>query len=188
MTAAALIHYLRSRRRAAARGAAVAAAPPAGRRYRRRQRSRTLVVLSSTSPSQTEQAGFRIGLALLPGAVLSLEGPLGSGKTVLVRGIARALGIEEPVTSPTFTLVSHYRVPGPGAGRPADLYHVDLYRLDGETEIEELGLDELMGGRGVVAVEWGEKAARFLPADAVRVRIAITGSGGREIRIEGLAP
>ena len=106
---------------------------------------------------------------------------------MLVRGIARALGIEEPVTSPTFTLVSHYPVPAPARapGRPTDLYHVDLYRLDGEEEAGELGLEEMMAGRGVVAVEWGEKAPSLLPADAVRVRLAILPGGGREIRIEG---
>jgi tRNA threonylcarbamoyladenosine biosynthesis protein TsaE len=124
---------------------------------------------------------LRIGRSLRPGAVVSLEGPLGAGKTVLVQGIARALGIDEPITSPTFTLISQYR----GA---LDLYHVDLYRIQAEEEIEELGLEELMAGEGVVVIEWGEKAARFLPADAIRIRLILDARGGRHIRLPDRDP
>ncbi len=155
--------------------------------------------MKSASPQATEEIGYRIGRALRPGAVLSLEGPLGSGKTVLVQGIARALGIEEPVTSPTFTLVSRYRAEpadrqdagfasarGVFAHAGAELIHVDLYRIEAEEEAEELGLEEMMAGDGIVVVEWGEKAAGLLPADAARVRLSIGGPDEREIRIEGL--
>jgi len=136
--------------------------------------------LESTSAEQTVEIGRRLGRVLRAGAVVSLEGPLGAGKTTLVKGIAGALGVEEPVTSPSFTLISSYH----GA---TDLHHVDLYRLEALAEIEDLGLEELMAGEGVTVIEWGEKAEALLPADAIRVRVAIDG-GARAVSIEGAAP
>ena len=117
--------------------------------------------------------------------MIALEGPLGSGKTTLVKGLARALAVEEPITSPTFTLISQYR--GFLEGRPVDLFHVDLYRLAHEAELEDLGLEELMGGQSITVIEWGEKASSLLPGDAVRVAIELAPDGTRRIRVEGLA-
>lgn len=128
--------------------------------------------------------GLRIGQRCGPGAVIALEGPLGAGKTTLVKGLARALAVEERITSPTFTLVSQYR--GTREGRPVSLFHVDLYRLGHERELEDLGLEELIGGQGITVIEWGEKAASLLPVDAVRVRIELAPDGVRRIRVEGL--
>ena len=135
--------------------------------------------LQSTSAEQTVEIGRRLGGTLRAGAVVSLEGPLGAGKTTLVKGIAGALGIEEPVTSPSFTLISSYH----GA---TDLHHVDLYRLEALAEIEDLGLEELMAAGGITVIEWGEKARDLLPADAVRVRVDLDGAG-RSVSIEGAA-
>jgi tRNA threonylcarbamoyladenosine biosynthesis protein TsaE len=143
-----------------------------------------LTELESRGPEETAQVGLRIGQLSAPGAVITLEGPLGAGKTTLVKGLARALAIEEQITSPTFTLVSQYQ--GWRQGHPVDLFHVDLYRLAQEQELEDLGLEELMAGEGITVIEWGEKAAAILPGDAVRVRIDLLPDGGRRLRVEGL--
>jgi tRNA threonylcarbamoyladenosine biosynthesis protein TsaE len=143
-----------------------------------------LTELESRGPEETAQVGMRIGKRSAPGAVIALEGPLGAGKTTLVKGLAKALGVEEQITSPTYTLVSQYR--GRRQGRPVDLFHVDLYRLAQEQELEDLGLEELMAGEGITVIEWGEKAAAILPGDAVRVRIDLLPDGGRRLRVEGL--
>jgi tRNA threonylcarbamoyladenosine biosynthesis protein TsaE len=142
------------------------------------------VELKASDAGETARLGLRIGRRCRPGAVIALEGPLGAGKTTLVQGLAHALAVEEIITSPTFTLISQYR--GTCQGRPVDLFHVDLYRLADERELEDLGLEELMGGQGVTVIEWGEKAASLLPADAVRVRFELAPDGGRRIRVEGL--
>jgi tRNA threonylcarbamoyladenosine biosynthesis protein TsaE len=136
-----------------------------------------MTCLKSASPEQTIEIGRRLGLALQPGSVVSMEGPLGAGKTTLVKGIALALGIEDPVTSPSFTLVSSY-------SGSTGLHHVDLYRLEALAEIEDLGLEELMSADAVTVIEWGEKARVLLPNSAVRVRISIDGPS-RSIAIEG---
>ena len=98
--------------------------------------------ITSDSSEETRSAGRRWGEGLDPGAVVGLTGPLGSGKTVFVQGIAEALGIEEPVTSPTYTLIAEY------SGR-LPLYHMDLYRLDTPEEFSWLGADEMLYGEGV---------------------------------------
>jgi len=141
--------------------------------------------LVSRSTADTIEIGRRIGRSLRPGAVIGLEGPLGAGKTTLVKGIAQALGVREPVTSPTFTLVSEY-----GAvleDRPVPLYHVDLYRIGHLAELEDLGLEELLAGPGVAVIEWSEKAKAFLPEDCIRVRITLCPDGQRTLAVEGLA-
>jgi tRNA threonylcarbamoyladenosine biosynthesis protein TsaE len=133
--------------------------------------------IASSSPEQTVEIGRRLGSLLAAGSVVSLEGPLGAGKTTLVKGLAAALGIDEPVTSPSFTLVCSY------GGR---LNHVDLYRLEALAEIEDLGLAELVSGEAVTVIEWGDKARPLLPPDAVRVRLDLQGDS-RVITIEGAA-
>jgi tRNA threonylcarbamoyladenosine biosynthesis protein TsaE len=142
-------------------------------------------VLISPDPETTLETGRRIGERLQPGDVLCLEGVLGSGKTTLVKGIAESLGVEEPVTSPTFTLVSRYR--GRRQGREVELVHIDLYRIAGERELEDLGLEEAMGAEAIAVIEWGEKAASILPPQAVRVRLELAPKGARRLRIEGLS-
>jgi tRNA threonylcarbamoyladenosine biosynthesis protein TsaE len=122
--------------------------------------------LTRTTHSQTETAdvGRTLASALNPGAVLLLIGDLGAGKTAFVRGLAEGLGVRpEEVSSPTFTLMQEYR------GGRLPLIHVDLYRLNGAREIDELGLEEL-GLNSVLAIEWAEKLPRPV-ADAIEVRI-----------------
>src|SRR5213594_1981354 len=113
--------------------------------------------IRTTSAAETKSWGKRLARLLPPGAVIGLEGELGTGKTCFVKGLAVGLGInEEEITSPTFTLIAeHYR------GR-VPLYHIDLYRLEG-AEVEELGIDEYLFSQGVSAIEW----FRFLPVGMV---------------------
>jgi tRNA threonylcarbamoyladenosine biosynthesis protein TsaE len=127
--------------------------------------------LHSRGADDTLAIGRALGHCLLPGDVLVLSGTLGAGKTTLTQGIARGLGIEDYVTSPTFTLVNEYR---PRAAGPA-LYHVDLYRTSGAAEALDLGLDEYLGladlPAGVAVLEWAERAPDALPTEFLLVRI-----------------
>jgi tRNA threonylcarbamoyladenosine biosynthesis protein TsaE len=112
-------------------------------------------------PADTEALGERLAGELGPGDLVVLSGPLGAGKTVLVRGIARGLGVAGPVTSPTFVIAREHR-PLPG-GRGVPLVHVDAYRLGGAAELDDLDLDTDLA-EAVVAVEWGEGVAERLAA------------------------
>jgi tRNA threonylcarbamoyladenosine biosynthesis protein TsaE len=105
--------------------------------------------LLTESPAQTEAAGERLAHRLRDGDLLLLAGPLGAGKTTFVRGLARGLGVEGLVQSPTFQLLRFH------AGSPS-LAHVDVYRLDSSAELADLGLDEYLES-GVVVVEWGDR-------------------------------
>src|SRR6266545_3791873 len=124
--------------------------------------------IETATELETEQAGEQLGRQLAPGAVVLLYGDLGAGKTAFVRGMARGLGANpDEVSSPTFTIVQEY------AGTNATLYHVDLYRL-APAEIEDLGLDDLVSGDGVVAIEWADRW-QGRPDDAIEVSIAAAG-------------
>ncbi len=106
---------------------------------------------SSASPAQTEEVGAKLVHELMPDGVMLLKGPLGAGKTVLVKGLARGLGIDpREIQSPTFTLMREHRGTG---GR---LFHLDLYRLD-SGQASALGIEEVLAGPGVKAVEWPER-------------------------------
>ena len=128
--------------------------------------------------TETEALAAAIGNSMRGGEVVLLTGELGSGKTVFVRGLARGLGVDaEVVTSPTFVLLTSH------AGR-LTLYHADLYRLRGNGDEQELGLEELPGPNGVLAVEWAERLS-FLPWPR-RLRVALDHAGGdaRRVAIE----
>lgn len=127
----------------------------------------------TSSEEDTAAVGERLGRSLSAGDVVLLYGDLGAGKTAFTRGLARGLGAAaDDVTSPTFTLVQEYQ------GR-VTLYHVDLYRLD-EREVDDLGLEELVLGDGVVAIEWAERW-RGRPDDVIEVRLAHAGDEQRRI-------
>ena len=121
--------------------------------------------VTTRGAEQTIALGAAVGELLRPGDLVVLSGDLGAGKTTLVKGIARALEIEDPVTSPTFTIVQEY------AGR-IPLAHVDVYRLDRIQELHDFGFEELFDGR-VVVVEWGDAIARVLPRDRIALRIEL---------------
>lgn len=130
------------------------------------------------SAVDTAAFGARLGELLKPGMVLLLYGDLGAGKTCFAGGIIRALGVDEHVTSPTFTLVNEYDGTLPVA-------HFDLYRLDDPEELFDIGFEEYLDGRWVVLIEWPERAGGYLPANYLK--IAITGTGDeRQITLEPL--
>jgi tRNA threonylcarbamoyladenosine biosynthesis protein TsaE len=131
-------------------------------------------------PAATREMAAELAAELRPGDVLLLEGDLGAGKTTFVQGLASALGVTTPVTSPTFTLVNVYPTK---KGFP--LVHVDVYRLERLSEVEDLALGELIDDGAAVAVEWGERAAAALPPARFRVRLEHAGaSGGRRVTVE----
>lgn len=133
--------------------------------------------IASSGEDETIAAGEHLAQALGPGDVVLLYGQLGAGKTAFVRGLARGLGAApDDVSSPTFTLIHEY------AARRLTLYHVDLYRLE-PVEVDDLGLDELIAGDGIVAIEWAERWAGR-PDAAVEVTIQDDGEESRRIRIQ----
>jgi tRNA threonylcarbamoyladenosine biosynthesis protein TsaE len=139
--------------------------------------------LASHSAQQTIELGIDLGKRLHRGDVVALHGPLGAGKTTLVKGIARSLQIQDPVTSPSFTLIAEYD--GILGGVPIVVYHVDLYRIGHPQEIEDLGLEEILNGSGICVIEWAEKAADFLPDSAIRVEIGLLNGQNRRLEIDG---
>jgi tRNA threonylcarbamoyladenosine biosynthesis protein TsaE len=141
-------------------------------------------MLVSESAEQTIRLGSKIGGRLSRGDVVALHGPLGAGKTTLVKGIALSLHVEQTVTSQSFTLIAEYE--GSLDNRPLILYHIDLYRIYHPQEIEELGIEEILNGEGISVIEWAEKAAEFLPRSTIHVEIAIEEAGKRRIRIQGI--
>jgi tRNA threonylcarbamoyladenosine biosynthesis protein TsaE len=118
----------------------------------------------TASADETIRLAGAIAPLLRAGDVIVLAGGLGSGKTTFARGLGRALGIDEPVVSPTFTIVREYE------GR-LPLVHVDVYRLDRVQELHDIGLEELIEDRAVTLVEWGDVVAAYLPAERLDVRL-----------------
>jgi tRNA threonylcarbamoyladenosine biosynthesis protein TsaE len=131
------------------------------------------------SAEETIALGRSLAPLLAPPKLVLLRGELGTGKTTLVKGIAEAFhaAAQEDVTSPTFTLVHEYH------GPEADLYHIDLYRIDTPRELETLGLDDLMSPNGVLLIEWGDKFPRFQRERDVEISLERTGETDRRIQV-----
>jgi len=139
------------------------------------------VTIDVRNLAQTSAFGQRLAQHLFPGAVVALIGPLGAGKTHLVRAIAEGLGIANPdvVNSPTFVLIQEYQA------RLA-IYHFDAYRLASEREFADLGVHEYFDGDGICLVEWADKVPTCLPKERLEIRITITGSETRRLEIVGI--
>jgi tRNA threonylcarbamoyladenosine biosynthesis protein TsaE len=139
--------------------------------------SSTVREFTTSSPEETIALGRELAAILIPPKVVLLRGALGAGKTTLVKGIAQAFNAasEDDVTSPTFTLIHEYR------GPQAVLYHIDLYRVDTQRELETLGLDDLIGERSILLIEWGEKFPRFQRERDVEIALERTGENQRKI-------
>lgn len=122
-----------------------------------------------------------MGQFLKPGSLVALSGELGSGKTQFIKGLARGLGVDRGyhVSSPSFVLINEYpgRIP---------LYHLDLYRLSEEKDLEELGLEEYFYGKGVTAIEWAEKATLIIPPQYIWIDIQWTGPNSRKLIIKAV--
>jgi tRNA threonylcarbamoyladenosine biosynthesis protein TsaE len=136
----------------------------------------------TSSEEDTIRLGEKLAAKLPPGAVVLLIGNLGAGKTTLAKGIVKGLGAAEPdeVSSPTFTLVHEY-------GDPPRVYHVDLYRLDEARELASLGMDEILDGKAVVLIEWGERFVKFLPASRMEIRLQRMAEEERQIEIRSVS-
>ncbi len=148
----------------------------------------------SDSPQETERMGQALGGLLRPGDVVALFGELGSGKTVLVRGLAVGLGCAaDDVHSPSFTLINEYigRSGEQDAARGEPdrrMVHVDLYRIRSEDELAGIGWDDSVHSRAIAAVEWAERALRWLPSDHLRVSLDALGGDRRRIRVQATGP
>jgi len=139
----------------------------------------------SSSPRDTEAFGERLASRLESGSVVALSGALGAGKTCLVKGIARALGVSENITSPTYTIINEYR---PG-GRPdaCSLYHIDAYRLNGDEDFASTGAGGCFSEGGITIIEWSERIPGSIPPDAINIDIEISGPQSRVFRLQGLS-
>jgi tRNA threonylcarbamoyladenosine biosynthesis protein TsaE len=129
----------------------------------------------SRGPDQTRIVAADFARILIAGSVVKLVGDLGSGKTEFVKGLATALNCEKVVTSPTFTLVHEYR------GGRLPLFHMDLYRLNHEAELDEIGFEDYLRAGGICAVEWADKFADRMPRDSVEVVLTILENNTRRI-------
>ncbi len=135
----------------------------------------------SHSVEETEVLGARLAAVLRPGDVVAYRGGLGAGKTAFTRGLARGLGCQGRVASPTFTIVNEYDGTVP-------LFHFDMYRLDGSDELYDIGWEDYQSRNGVCAVEWSERVSDALPPDAVVVtlRPCPENTDWRRITVEGV--
>lgn len=134
---------------------------------------------TTRSAEETVALGRTLAIGMSPPKLILLRGNLGAGKTTLIKGIAAGFGAatEDEVTSPTFTLVHEYR------GPTATLYHIDLYRVDTQRELETLGLDDLMTEHSILLIEWGEKFARFRDERDVEIALEQTSENGRRVKV-----
>ncbi len=123
------------------------------------------MVIETRSPEETFRLGEELGRKAVPGQVFTLTGDLGVGKTVFTQGLAKGLGIEEPVNSPTFTIVQVYE-----EGR-LPFYHFDVYRIGDVEEMEEVGFDDYVMGEGVSLIEWADLIEKILPEKRTEIRI-----------------
>lgn len=134
------------------------------------------MILTTKTAEETIKLGTAIGQLLQPGDILALQGTLAAGKTQLTKGIAEGLGISEPVTSPTFTIISEYygRMP---------LYHIDVYRLGSPEDFLDLGVEDILYGQGVCVIEWSEKIMSELPSRTILIHIEAQPDSRRTLTI-----
>ena len=130
------------------------------------------------SPQETNTLGARIGRIVAPGTIIALSGDLGSGKTVFVQGLAQGLDVPDHyyITSPSYTLINEY------PGRHL-FFHIDLYRIDNLSDLEEIGLYEIMDGDGVVAIEWADKLGDEIPLNHLAIYFDILDQDSRRIQL-----
>lgn len=141
------------------------------------------MIYETNSPEETFRLGETIGQRARPGEIYTLMGDLGVGKTVFTQGVAKGLGITEPISSPTFTIIQEYE-----DGR-LPFYHFDVYRIGDVEEMEEIGYDDYFFGNGICLIEWANLIAEILPEDVRQITIEKDLEKGfdyRRIIIEGM--
>lgn len=143
-------------------------------------------VFSTKSIEETQKLAQDFAKKIASGGVVLLYGNLGAGKTTFVQGLAKGLGITHRIISPTFIILRTYEIPSLSSrAKSRDLYHVDLYRLESEKEIEGLGLvDLLKNSDNIIVIEWPERMGTLLPKNAWKISIETTGENEREITIK----
>ena len=146
--------------------------------------SKNKTKLVSNSAEETFAIGQKIAGGLASGSVVAIQGTLGGGKTQLAKGIAFGLGITENLTSPTYTIVNEYSLQR--TNEDVVFYHIDVYRLEGQKDFEDIGGDEILNSNGICVIEWSERILNLLPPDCINVSIEITGDTSRMIQITGI--
>lgn len=141
-----------------------------------------LTITNAGSARATRDFGEKIAKSLKPGDVVALFGQLGSGKTTFIQGLSKGLGIDNFVTSPSFVIINEYHLPESKNG--ASFYHIDLYRLENEEDVRDLGIEDLFGGEAVVAIEWAEKAPHLLPPACKKITFELVSESERKITVE----
>ena len=136
-----------------------------------------MLTFKTSSAEETIELGKKIGKLLKKGDIIAMQGTLAAGKTTITKGIAKALGITETITSPTFCLISEYQGTMP-------LYHMDVYRLDGTEDFINLGTDDMLYGDGVSIIEWSEKIMDELPSNTIVLKITPQDGSKRLIEID----
>jgi tRNA threonylcarbamoyladenosine biosynthesis protein TsaE len=136
-------------------------------------------VIATKAHKETILLGERIGRSLKTDDIVALSGELGAGKTTLIQGIAKGLGVQNWVTSPTFTLINEFE------GK-LNLYHIDLYRIENIDDVEDLAIEEYFTKGGVTVIEWAEKIRSILPEKTIKISIKIVSDNERKFDIEGL--
>ena len=142
------------------------------------ERMKNVLSFKTNNADETEELGLRIGKSLKGGEVIAMEGDLGAGKTTMTKSLAKGLGIDEHVTSPTFTIVNEYE------GR-LKLFHFDVYRIGDIEEMYDLGFEEYIYSGGVCIIEWSNLIEEILPADRINIEILYLDEGKREVIISG---
>jgi len=134
--------------------------------------------LITNSPEKTKELARIFAKGLKSPTVLALYGKLGSGKTTFIQGLAEGLGIKNRILSPTFVFIRRYSF-----GKDLKFYHVDLYRLDSERDMEVIGLKEILEENAIIAIEWPEKVAKILPKDLIKIKLETISESKRKIQI-----
>ena len=142
--------------------------------------SEEYIRITTRSAAETQKLGQTLGAGIHQAVIIALTGDLGSGKTAFVQGLAKGLGVSEKyyITSPTFTLINEY----PGRQR---LFHVDLYRIEHISELEDIGLDEILYQDAVIVIEWADKLSGDMLSDHLALQFRLIGAESRQIDIFG---
>lgn len=148
------------------------------RNDKRKYKGKNSMVFYTNAPEETERLGEKLGKILSPGTVIAYRGDLGAGKTAFTRGLARGLGANDRVTSPTYTIVNEY------LGGRCPLFHFDMYRLGSSDELFDIGWEDYLARNGICAVEWSERVTDALE-EPLTICIEKTGENTRKITIEG---